>query len=140
MRRCCSRFSKRFLMPFNEPTSLNPVTHMMSESPNYQFCALEYRPQDQRNVSQPAASVILHVLKDDKGNLRFFVRRDWCTLVEEEDIDYIESLLRDFLECAKLRPEKIFKQLFSVGVGPLVTQEVGSENSDLMLGSELSSQ
>ena len=79
------------------------------------------------------------MLKDEEGNLRFLVDRDWRTLVEKEDIDYIETLLQDFLERARLHPEELFKQLSSLGVGPLVTQVTGSKISDHVPESELRS-
>jgi hypothetical protein len=76
---------------------------------------------------------------NEEGNLRFLVHPDWRTLVEKEDIDYIDSLLLDFLERAKVHPEALFKQLSSLGVGPLVTQELGSRTSDHPLLVELCS-
>jgi hypothetical protein len=37
---------------------------------------------------------------------------------------YIQSLLADFLERAEYEPRDLFKQLSSLGVGPLVTKSV----------------
>jgi hypothetical protein len=76
------------------------------------------------------SSIILLVLEDAKGNLRFLVHPDWRSVVQTEDSKYIESLLDDFLERAKEQPAPLFKQLSSLGVGPLVTRESGKKISD----------
>jgi hypothetical protein len=52
------------------------------------------------------------------------------TIVRDNDLAYIESLFKDFLERAKLNPEALFNQLSSLGVGPLVTHEAGSNISN----------
>jgi hypothetical protein len=83
--------------------------------------------------------VILIVLEDARGGLRFLVDPGWLAVVDTEDVEYIESLLRDFLEQAKEQPETLFKRLSSLGVGPLVTQETGEQISDHPSLLELSS-
>jgi hypothetical protein len=79
------------------------------------------------------------VLRDGEGNLRFFVHPELHIIIQEEDLDYIQSLLEDLLERAKREPEALFKQLSSLGVGSLVTQEVGSKLADNSSLQELSS-
>jgi len=64
------------------------------------------------------------VLRDQEGNLSFLVHPELRTIVQKNDLEYIEALLQDFLERAKLHPEALFKQLSSLGVGPLVAREV----------------
>jgi hypothetical protein len=100
------------------------------ESPQIQFCALEYRQQSWGGASARFRPVVLLVLREREGNLRFLVHPELLTIVQEEDLDYIQSLLKDFLERAKREPEALFKQLSSLGVGSLVTQEVGSKLAD----------
>jgi hypothetical protein len=70
------------------------------------------------------------VLQDEKDKLRILVHPDLRTVVPEGDLEYLEAVLPDFLERAKLHPEALFKQLCSLGAGPLVTQKVGSSISD----------
>jgi hypothetical protein len=70
------------------------------------------------------------VLEDGEGSLRFLVHPKLRAIVSDNDLSYLESLLKDFLERAKLNPAALFKQLSSLGVGPLVTQEAGSNISD----------
>jgi hypothetical protein len=110
----------------------------MGESPHYQFCALEYRPQSWNIASAHIAPVILLVLMDEEEHLRLLVAQDWRKIVQAEDTDYIESLLQDFVERAKLHPADLYKQLLSLGVGPLVTRETGSDLSDYTSFQELS--
>lgn len=69
------------------------------------------------------------MLKDEKGGLRFLVSPDLNTIVQGEDWAYLDPLLVDLQDRAKLQPADLFKQLSSLGVGPLVAQEVGRELS-----------
>jgi predicted component of type VI protein secretion system len=62
--------------------------------------------------------------------MRFLVHPELHTVVADNDLSYLESLLKDFLERAKLHPAALFKQLSSLEVGPLVTHEVGSNISN----------
>jgi hypothetical protein len=70
------------------------------------------------------------VLEDGEGSLRFLVHPELRAIVADNDLFYLESLFKDFLERAMLRPVALFKQISSLGVGPLVTQETGSNISD----------
>jgi hypothetical protein len=79
------------------------------------------------------------VLRNREGILRFLAHPELSTIVQYEDLDYIQSLLKDFLVRAKREPEALFKQLSSLGIGSLVTQEVGSNLADDSSLQELSS-
>ena len=80
--------------------------------PSEKFCALAYRAQDFGG----ATPVILIVLEDAKGGLRFLVDPGWRAVVRAEDVEYIESLLGDFLERAKEQPATLFEPaLFTRG-------------------------
>jgi hypothetical protein len=79
------------------------------------------------------------VLEDGKSGLRILVHPGWRTIVEAEDLDYIESLFMDFTERANLHPGALIKQISSLEVGPLATKEVGSNISDRPPLSELCS-
>ena len=70
------------------------------------------------------------MLFDGESNLRFLVRPELQTIVRSEDIELIQSLFKDFLERAKQEPAALFKQLSSLGIGSLVTQDVGSNLAD----------
>jgi hypothetical protein len=70
------------------------------------------------------------VLEDANGSLHFLVHPDWRLIVKPGDVKYFDSILEDFCERATGQPESLFKQLSSLSVGPLVTQETGSRISD----------
>lgn len=76
---------------------------------------------------------------DRENNLRFLTHPELHTVIDKEDIEYIQSLLGDFLQRAKREPAALFKQLSSLGIGSLVTQEVGSNFNDNPLLQEMSS-
>jgi hypothetical protein len=67
---------------------------------------------------------------NDQLKLKLYVDPHWRELVQTEDRDYLESLLKDLVERAQQEPETIFKQLSSLGVGPVVTAEVGTNFSE----------
>jgi hypothetical protein len=102
----------------------------MNESHRRRFCTLEYRPQESSSGSTQAGSIILLVYEEGEGSLRFLIHPELRAVVRENDLPYIQSLLLDFQERAKLNPEALFKQLSSLGVGPLVTHEVGTSISE----------
>jgi hypothetical protein len=95
-------------------------------NPLLEFCTLEYRQRDRSAASSGVAPVIVLVLRDTEGGLRLFEHPELRSIVREEDLVYLESLLDDFPKRAKLHPAALFKHLCFLGVGPLVTQEVGS--------------
>jgi hypothetical protein len=64
-----------------------------SGSPLLQFCALAHRTQD----SDRATPIIVIVLKDARSGPRFLVDPGWRTVVGAKDVEYLESLLSDFL-------------------------------------------
>jgi hypothetical protein len=100
-----------------------------------QFCAIEYRTQRRSE----AAPIILLVVEYLNGSIRFLVHPEWRAIVQAEDLDYIESLLRDFAERAEQDRQTLFKQLSFLGVGPLVTQVTGKRVADHPALSELCS-
>lgn len=79
---------------------------------------------------EKSATIILLVLEDAEGTLRFLVHPDWRSIVRPEDFQYIVSVLEDFLERAKEQPAELFAQLSSLGVGPLVTSVTGEQISE----------
>jgi hypothetical protein len=70
------------------------------------------------------------VLRCEDGSLRFLVHPELRTIVQGEDLAYIEALLLDLPERAKQHPEELFKQISSLNVGLLVVNEVGSSFSE----------
>lgn len=80
--------------------------------------------------SMQQTPIVLFVLRDEDGDLLFLMHPDLRTLVQAADLEYIDSLLQDFVERAQADPAAIFKQLISLGVGPLVNRESGLDLSE----------
>jgi len=89
------------------------------------FCALEYRAEE---LNGPSAleQVIILFLRNNIGALRVFAHRDWRTIVQPRDQEYIQDILGDFTERAESAPDALFKQVSSLSVGPLTTYAVGT--------------
>jgi hypothetical protein len=104
---------------------LNAAIFKSDECLESQFCALAYRPKPESDAPPSVESIILLVVKNENGNLRFLVSPTFREVVQGHDLAYIDSLLNDFIERAKLDPVALIQQLCSLGVGPLVTQEAG---------------
>jgi hypothetical protein len=99
------------------------ASNLETKSPTLlEFCALEYRPMDSDVATSEVAPVVALVLREQNGSLRFLVNPKLRTIVRTEDLAFLESLLQDFTERAKLHPAALFQHLSSLGVGPLVTQ------------------
>ncbi len=111
----------------NGLTNLSQAKHKPDATHRYQFCSMEYRQQGWEGILSRFRTVVLIVLCDEEGKLRFFVHPNLRTVILEEDVDYIQSLLADFLDRATRDPVSLFKQLSSIGMGSLVTQDVGSD-------------
>jgi hypothetical protein len=110
------------------------------ESHPSQFCALAYRAEDRSIDSSRNTVIVLLVLRNELGSLRFLIHPELRTIVQGEDLTYTEALLQDFLRRAKQDPAALFKQISSLGVGPFVTQEAGSSLSEYPFIQELSTQ
>jgi hypothetical protein len=97
---------------------------------------VEYRAQSSAGTS----FTILLAFEDVNGGLQFLVHQNWRSLVQLEDVNYIDGLLIDFLDRAEEQPAALFAQVSSLGVGPLVTQQTGQRISDYPSLSEQFSQ
>jgi hypothetical protein len=114
----------------NGAMDLSEVNTRTEERTPAHFCTLAYRPEDWDVDSPQIAPIILLVLREQTGRLLFLVHPDVGTVVRCKDLVLIESLIQDLLGRAKLYPEALFKHLCSLGVGLLITQDVGSNISE----------
>ena len=114
----------------NNPMSRNAEDMGSSDNSQSRFCALEYRPKDWSAASTGASPPILLALRDEEGQLRLLVHHELISIVQAEDWDYVQSLLRDFKERAQRDAATLFKQLTTLSVGPLVTRLAGAEPMD----------
>jgi hypothetical protein len=111
-------------------TDPSRVNLKMDEERELRYCSLEYRQQSWTGASARFRPVVLVVLMDSENRLRFLAHPALHTIIDKRDIEYVQSLMADFLERAKREPAALFKQLSSLGIGSLVTQEVGSNFDD----------
>jgi len=111
-------------------TGVSTAGYSTSKNLQLPFCALEYRPPGWSTASARVAPVILFVLREDEDGLRFLIHPELRSIVQGEDLNYLDSLLTDFVERGKMHPAPLFKQMSSLGVGPLATHECGSKLSD----------
>ena len=91
------------------------------------FCAVAYNPDDLRRTECTVSDLILIFSAEDDGRSEVRVHPDWAELVSPCDIAYFQSLLPDLKVRADQDSEGLFKQLSSLGVGPLVTLVTGCD-------------
>ncbi len=96
----------------------------MSEGQQSSACVLEYRRRGVDYATRADTQVVLLALMQEANVLRFLVNPELESIVHAADLAYIQPLLKDFLERAEYEPRDLFKQLSSLGVGPLVTRSV----------------
>ena len=103
----------------------------IEEISNLKFCALEYRPQSIVSIAPSPSIVILLVLLDSQGEIRFLVHPELRNIVLRDDLEYLDSLLWDLVDRSKRFPEELFRQISSLaGLGPLATHQTGSRIAD----------
>jgi hypothetical protein len=76
-------------------------------------------------------TLILLALKSGVGCLRLFIHPNLNAVVHQNDIEYIDSLIQDLRERAQLHPEKLFTQISTLEIGPLLTRATGLKLSDV---------
>jgi len=109
---------------------VNERTLVPGHSSSTQFCTLAYKPGCRGDDLGIEPIVLAVVTKSAGSNLRIQVHPDWRSFVDQADRDYVESLFADFRTRAESDPNALFQQLASLGVGPVLTHETGSNISD----------
>jgi 5'-deoxynucleotidase YfbR-like HD superfamily hydrolase len=98
------------------------------------YCTLAYCvPQECVRASVNDSNTLLLATLHDSGEMKILVNPDWRSFVQEQDSEYLEELLKSFIERVGEDPSTLFKQLASLSVGPLVTKYAGTKAySDLL--------
>jgi len=91
-----------------------------------EFCALKFCPS-QTGPEPKDPSVVLLAIKDAKA-LNIYVHRAFADKTSGDDRSYVQELLPDLVRRSKCSPAAAFRQLASLSVGPLITEEVGLLN------------
>jgi hypothetical protein len=89
---------------------------------NVQLCTVKYR-RPEAMIDSTEGVVILLALKDGAG-LKLYAHSSLRQQISDRDQEYIEDLLKDLTERVKAFPEDVFRQLASLSVGPIITDEV----------------
>jgi hypothetical protein len=104
---------------------LNLRTGPSTENQPGQYCVLVYRASGSEfSPLGDEAPVLLAHLSPDSG-LSLFVNSRWHDIVAHEHQEYFRSLLEDFALRAKSDRGRLFQQITSLEVGPIVTRDVG---------------
>lgn len=89
------------------------------------FCVLEYLSVRDGSDNRAYGRCVILLVIEEQDELKFFVPSHLQTLVDKEDLKYIEQLLKDLPKRARTDAKALFDQLSSLSVGPLVTTSVG---------------
>lgn len=119
---------------------MNKSRSRLREIPCGDFCALSYRPRDPGEVLPLDEQIILAAIAMEEEGLHLLIAPNWGEIVSPADRNYLVALWEDLRERATSDPARLFKQLKSLGVGPLVTCESGSLSSDWPRLSKISSE
>ena len=105
---------------------MSKKTHSPLTDKELEFCALRFCPSE-RGPDPNNQYVILLAIKDAKA-LNFYIQRAFEQRTAGLDQNYIQQLLPDLVDRSRHSPEAAFRQLASLSVGPLITDEVGLLN------------
>jgi len=100
-----------------------------------QYCTLAYcAPQECTHASVDGRNSLLLIMLHENKEVQILVNPDWRTLIQEQDLDFLEELFGSFIKRASEDPLALFEQLTSLSVGPIVTKCAGTKAySDLLV-------
>jgi hypothetical protein len=100
-----------------------------------EYCTLAYSvPQECARASVNGSNTLLLAMLHDNDEMQILVHPDWRSLVQEQDLDYLDELFESFIERVSEDPLALFKQLTSLSVGPIVTKCAGTKAYSDLLG------
>ena|ERR1700676_2543914 len=101
-----------------------------SQNALWRFCALSYREMGADIATSDCLPVILLALRHDGGDLSFLIHPNVRNMFRGEDLEYLDSLIWDFVERARTSPNDLVRHLSTLsGLGPLVISEFGTDIS-----------
>ena len=89
------------------------------------YCFLKYSPEGIASAQLSDKDVVLVAFERGRGDLCLLIHRRWHEIVPPDYLDYMNSLLADVCHRASADPNRLFRQLETLTVGPIVTSEVG---------------
>ena len=96
---------------------------------SFQVCSLGGNTHGKSPALAPEP--ILLALKDEAGQLHFFLDPNWKTIVHKSDVEDVGLLLADFAEGAGYNADALFRRICSLNFGPLLTIKLEGEVADL---------
>ena len=104
------------------------ISSMKSDTSWKSFCAIAYVAQEKSGVTDADAPVVLLVLQNQAGGLRFMIHPDLRKMFNGYDLEYLDAMLLDFVDRSKTHPNELFRQISTIGgVGALVVRESGDD-------------
>ena len=91
-----------------------------------ELCVVVYRRPGTETTPPKDEPIFLIAHSQKPAQLSLFLNSVWREFVPEEDTEYIESLIEDLPERARIDPEGLFRHLSSLHVGSLITAEARS--------------
>ena len=82
----------------------------------------------QESERDAPGTIFLFAKWKQSEQLSLFVNPGWRSFVSHAHHEYIEDLLRDFIERRIFDPEGLFQQLSCLSVGPILTSKVNDSN------------
>ena len=94
------------------------------------FCALAYERAGRGSANSADAPIVLIVLRNAGGCLRLFVHPELRSMFKGIDLEYLDSLVLDFMGRSRTGPDELFHEISSIGIGPLFIHSCGKDLSE----------
>ncbi len=95
-----------------------------TERLNGQICTLVYHENEMQGSESGTGEVLIVAKWKQSEGLSLFTNPRWRDFVKSKHHGYLEDLLQDFRDRRQFEPAKLFEQLCSLRVGPLITRDV----------------
>ena len=101
-------------------TSLAQIPHSGSSA---LICALRYQgSRAQADAKSDGGVILLAVL--GRTGLRFYASPSFKEQIQKVDLPFLDELVKDLVERARVEPDLVFQQLCDLSMGPVVTDSV----------------
>lgn len=102
----------------------------MKISPQTRFCLIEFRPRGWGRSPLPPARASILITYTEAEGLHVFANPDLHNRVDGEDFDFLQALVTNWPAYARLDIAEFFRQIHTLGIGPLMLAEEGSNLLD----------
>ena len=95
-----------------------------------QYVVLSYAENVLVEHGQPIALVIKRLEADSDAALEFHARPNWRALVQDEDVDYVQSVFSELQDESYSQDPEMFDRLTEMSSGALRTGDSGACDDD----------